>query len=371
MGLRKISIEKDSLLEWRAQQVPDPVARLRYLRRAAGTLSRPRPRWRRRLAIPALLALVCVPYVVSDASTHGYPRSRVLRVFPPASQVWQVEETGEYQVFSNGLRVENRFVVGNRPRPETAGIVYHTTESLQLPLAPEENRSLKRVAESLAEFVRRKRAYHFVIDRFGRVFRIVAEADAANHAGNSVWASGRRTFVNLNESFLGVAFEAQSPRQGEQTAINAAQVRAGTILTEMLRSRYRIPAENCVTHAQVSVNPGNMRAGFHMDWARGFPFRELGLPDNYRQPLASVYLFGFACDASYRERAGAPLAEGVGLAEGILHDTALTEGFPVPAYRQVLQKRYRQTIAALRSGRAPKEISYEANGESTDAGDRP
>ena len=30
--------------------------------------------------------------------------------------------------------------------------------------------------------------YNFLIDRFGRVYRVVQESDAANHAGNSIWA---------------------------------------------------------------------------------------------------------------------------------------------------------------------------------------
>jgi hypothetical protein len=361
MGERQIPIEADTLLELRATLVLDPIARLRYLKRVTGTAPK-RRRWFR-ITHPAVLLLVvgCVPYVVSDASARGYPHRRAIVVSAPVGQVWQVEQAAEYETFSNGLRVEDRFAVKNRPRTETAGIVYHTTESLQLPLAANENRALRRVAESLVEFVQRKRAYHFVIDRFGRVFRVVAEPDAANHAGNSIWASGKRVYVNLNDSFLGVAFEAESPRAGEPAAINPAQVRSAAILTEMLRARYHIAAENCVTHAQVSVNPANMRAGYHLDWASGFPFQELGLPDNYRRPLASVYAFGFACDASFRARAGSPLAEGVELAEGILHDTALTEGFPVPAYRQALQKRYRKITDALHGARAPKEISYEAN----------
>jgi len=53
------------------------------------------------------------------------------------------------------------------------------------------------------------------------------------------------------------------------------------MLTRMLRSRYSIAAENCVTHAQVSVNPSNMQLSYHVDWAAAFSFAALGLPDNY------------------------------------------------------------------------------------------
>ena len=111
------------------------------------------------------------------------------------------------------------------------------------------------------EYVSRRRSYHFVIDRFGRVFRIVQESDLANHAGHSVWADQKWIYVNLNESFFGVAFEAQTRHADEPSPLNPAQVHAGRILTDMLRAIYGIPPENCVTHAQVSVNPGNRHAG--------------------------------------------------------------------------------------------------------------
>ena len=42
----------------------------------------------------------------------------------------------------------------------------------------------------------------------------------------------------------------------------------------MLRAKYRIPESNCVTHAQVSVNPDNMLVGYHTDWSGNFPFLE-------------------------------------------------------------------------------------------------
>jgi len=48
------------------------------------------------------------------------------------------------------------------------------------------------------------------------------------------------------------------------------------MLTDMLRKRYGIPAGNCVTHAQVSVNPSNLLIGYHIDWASSF-FRPVRL----------------------------------------------------------------------------------------------
>jgi len=129
-------------------------------------------------------------------------------------------------------------------------------------------------------YIRNKRACHFLIDRFGRVHRIVAESDTANHAGHSVWADGHWLYIDLNASFLGVAFEA-SMQKGEDP-VNEAQVRAARSLTEMLRAKYNLDPGNCVTHAQVSVNAGNMRIGWHTDWGGRFPFEQVRATEQLR-----------------------------------------------------------------------------------------
>ena len=168
------------------------------------------------------------------------------------------------------------------PRFVPAGIVFHTTESHQAPFEPRQTRQLKKIGRSLLDYVRQNRSYNFVIDRFGRVFRVVQEADAAYHAGKSVWADANFYYINLNHSFLGIAFEAQSAAGEDNPVVSPAQVHAARVLTEMLRSRYNIPATNCVTHAQVSVNPSNMQIGYHKDWAENFPFPEVGLAGQLR-----------------------------------------------------------------------------------------
>ena len=73
-------------------------------------------------------------------------------------------------------------------RSEPVGIVFHSTESQQAPFEAGHNETLKKIGESLLDYLRRRRSYHFLIDRFGRVYSLVAETDAANHAGYSVWA---------------------------------------------------------------------------------------------------------------------------------------------------------------------------------------
>jgi hypothetical protein len=362
-------------VEWVAGHIDDPVVRLRFLKTvappaiAAGSA-------RRRLLIrlsPLVLPVLLGPLFLAGAlgrigtvrplSPPALPRVILERVSP---EIWLVESAGESETYSNGLRIDNRFSIRNHPRSylafpagpaskiggvgrtEPAGIVFHTTESRQAPFEAAQNGPLKRIGESLLEYVRRKRAYHFLIDRFGRVYRVVAESDAANHAGYSVWADEKWSYVNLNESFLGVSFETDTSPGQLDPAITPGQERAAAMLTEMLRGRYRIPAANCVTHAQVSVNPANMRIGYHTDWASSFPFERLGLPDNYVRPLPSLAAFGFEYDPSFLHWAGSRLYAGVELAEDSLQAGAARSGRAPSAFRRLLQKQYHERLAEVR-----------------------
>lgn len=368
-------------LEWRAGRTRDPVARLQLLQRKSSSWkldSRSRPvrssrlRGARVYAIAAAVTLtgaaIMTPWVTPPQTA---PLKRVQAAAKPDSRltgddslprVWVVEARPQSDLYSNGLRVENKFTTGTAPRGYMAfprdgadgaaerrnlpaGIVFHTTESQLAPFEEQQNRALRRDGEGLLEYVHERQAYHFVIDRFGRVFRIVRETDYANHAGNSVWADNQWIYVNLNQSFFGVAFEARSDPQAEELPINAAQVHAGRILVEMLRARYGIPAGNCVTHAQVSVNPGNWRAGYHTDWAAHLPFSDLGLSDNYARPLQSMVLFGFEADDALLQTVG-PLQDGIRVASETLRSEADARNLSVERYRRVLHQKYRAALNA-------------------------
>jgi len=311
------------------------------------------------------------PAIVPSARAIARQPEAQLSALPntddPASapRVWLVETTETFDLYSNGLRVENQFATESGPRKylaiarnsqeldapvwrtAPAGIVFHTTESHMAPFEEDHNQGLRRAGEGLLEYVCRRRSYHFVVDRFGRVFRIVGESGPANHAGHSVWADHNWVYVNLNESFFGVAFEAQTRREDEPAPLNPAQVHAGRILTDMLRARYEIAAENCVAHGQVSVSPGAHQAGYHTDWAAHLPFRELGLRDNYSQPLPSVVLFGFAADPSFTNGASPVLRQALLAAENTLQQEAAERNLPADRYRETLQKKYKDTIKAL------------------------
>ncbi|MGA3260522.1 MAG: peptidoglycan recognition family protein [Bryobacteraceae bacterium] len=386
------SIEQPSI-ELVARHIGDPVNRLRFLKAVAppptrGGRSGP---WRAffhylLLAIVPLM-LVAAFLVVRAAARAPAPEAwkppaglSWSVVSPALPEVWMVEKGSSEEVFSNGLHIDTRFAVSNHPRSYLAlplngpaggravrrsvpaGIVFHTTESLQIPFEAQRNRALKRIGESLLQYVGRRCAYHYLIDRFGRVFRVVAEQDAANHAGYSVWVDDHWRYLNLNESFLGVSFEARTEEGQSDARLSPAQVRSAAMLTELLRGRYRIPVTNCVTHLQVSVNPDNMCVGYHTDWASGFPFEQVGLPDNYSLALPSVVAFGFVCDPAVREAAGPRLLRAIELAETAFEQRAAAAGMRLPAYRKTAQREYRTLLAYVK--KAQHETRDASDGDS-------
>lgn len=377
---RKAGLLAATVVDWRARRIEDPLSRLRYLRVAtvdlkpSGALRR--GRWR--YAALAALALAAAYTVSHTMGPRGSTPATVRRPSPVhrAAQnlasaerfpdVWLVEQNAEREEYSNGLQIDCRLAVSNRPRSyavfdatrpdrgplewrkDPVGIVFHTTESLQVPFEPLQNRVLQHITGGLIEYVRDKRAYHFLVDRFGRVHSIVREGDAANHAGHSVWADEKWLYLNLNDSFFGVSFEAQTHHGEGSTPITPAQARAGALLVEMLRARYRLPAHNCVTHAQVSVNPDNMQIGYHTDWAANFPFSEVGLPDNYARPLPGLYLCGFVYDRSYVASTGPRILAAIGLSEERLGEAAARRHIEAASYREYLQQEYRKNVRALK-----------------------
>jgi len=384
-------------VESRAGQIQDPVQRLRYLQNNMGSITgqpvlhAPKTSRARKFAVlglALLLGCLLIPkYKASSGSkaslapsslTHPAISAGVnLRTPDIIPNVWLVDQSRDFETYSNGLRVDDRYVKPNQRRifypvyqrgaidatqpewrSEPAGIVYHTTESDQARFTADENARLKRIGKAVIGVVQQNHSYHFLIDRFGQVFRIVPESDVANHAGYSVWADGNRIFVNLNSSFLGIAFETQT-QLGDLPSANPAQVHAARTLTEMLRCKYQIPQSNCVTHAQVSVNPDNMLVGYHTDWAGNFPFRDIGLSDNYAVPPASIYAFGFSYDPVFVHHTGVRLWQGLALAEDQMQTQAAARGIPVSRYRAILQKKYKEVLAALRAAGASNDNRHE------------
>jgi hypothetical protein len=379
------------MIEARASKIEDPVEKLRFLKstekqvgQAEDLLLSPRHLWLRNrklwiaiaclLLIPSLSLLRrnAIPAIEATAVAGGkLPGPRLLPE-TPIEPIYLVDTRGEVETWSNGLHIDTRYATTNRPReyyvwnrnaPEAslsrlasqkaAGIVFHTTESTLEELQETKLRRLKLLGESLLSYVKKEQAYHYVIDRFGRVFRVVAESDAANHAGKSTWADEEWAYIGLNDSFLAVSFETQTRAGDEAPEITQAQVDSARMLTRMLRARYGIRAANCVTHAQVSINPSNFQIGYHTDWAGNFPFEAIGLPDNYEKPLASLFLFGFSYDGTFFAATGARMWKGVVASEDLLRARAGKDSISVAQLRTQLRNQYRRLSALLPDNNQP------------------
>lgn len=286
-----------------------------------------------------------------------------------AEKIWMVEQKENFERYSNGARILNDFATENRPRGfhvfrdgkasnegglkrEPIGIVYHTSENDMLPFTPDNSASIETRSRGLLEFVRKNKSYNYVIDRFGQIYRIVRDEDAANHAGNSVWASGQGTYVGLNESFIGVCFETTMAAEGTGEQLTEAQLVAGRLLTQVLRSRHQIEDANCVTHGLVSINPTKMLIAFHHDWARGFPFEAFGLSDKYLLAPASVSEFGFQTDEEVLAKLGGAMWPGVALGEEQFRRRAEQSQTKEDALRERMRDLYREQMESQRRERA-------------------
>src|SRR5205085_29547 len=281
------------------------------------------------------------------------------------------EQGDGYEFYSNGVRVLNEYETAGERRefyrfPVDAvargaddgerltrplGIVFHISEGDQLPFDNEYNASLQTHSKALLEYARAHRLYNYVIDRFGRVYRVVRDEETANHAGNSAWSDGRDLFVNLNASFIGVCFEGQS-RRGKAVGadgINEAQIYAARQLTAVLRSKYQIADANCVTHGLVSVNPSNKLMGYHTDWVAGFPFAALDLTDKYQTEIAAISRLGFGYDSAYLSAAGGKRWPGLDKADAALRDAAQQGSTSVDERRRALQEVYERLYARQRA----------------------
>lgn len=338
----------------RASLIQDPVARLRYLRQNASPGQTTRRAVLRATPVAVAVGAVFAGVGVATAPVVPAGPGRSSPARPPAAaripDVWLVTSTADREIYSNGLHIETGRTVHSETRSEPPrGIVFHTSESQIASWTPESNARLKKLSKGLIDWVCRERAYHYLVDRVGLVHRVVAEEDVAYHAGHSIWADDERTYVGLNGLFLAVSFESRTRSGDEDPEITPAQIRAARVLVEMLRSRHGIRDVNCVTHAQVSVNPANGRIGWHTDWAANFPFEAIGLPDNYALPVAAIEKFGFTCDPAFFAATGARMWRGVIAAEDTLRARALEAGVSVAAFKSRLRKSYQFEIEERRS----------------------
>jgi len=314
-------------------------------------------------------------------------------------KVWLVEQQGNYERYSNGARILTDYETANHTRGyyvlprnqgtlvktgggveqsirrDPVGIVYHTSESDMLPFTSDNNASIEVRTRGLLEYVRKNKSYNYLIDRFGQVYRVVRDTDAAHHAGNSVWSDDAGVYVGLNESFLGVCFETNSKSDSLDEQLTEAQLVAGRLLTQVLRSRYNINDADCVTHGLVSVNPSNMLICYHHDWARNFPFEAFGLSDKYKVAPASVSEFGFTYDEEIMEKLGGDVWAGVRIAEEEFRRRAEGLSLTPEEMRRRMRERYQEemnlTLRLRTSHPAEAEASRQTNDSTPTPASRP
>lgn len=285
-------------------------------------------------------------------------------------KVWLAEQGEGYEFYSNGARVLTEMETDgpNRnfyrfnldalaagedeaePLARPVGIVYHVSESDLLPFAGGYNKSLQNHSRALLEYARTNRLYNYVIDRFGRTYRIVRDESAASHAGHSLWGDDRSVYVNLSASFIGVCFEGKSGNGSAVGAdgINEAQIYAARVLTAVLRSKYEIDDANCVTHGLVSVNPSNRLMGYHTDWVSAFPFGALGLTNKYETTLSAVSRLGMGYDSAYVAAAGGMKWPGLERADSELREAAARHGVRVEVERRELSRLFQHAFKKQR-----------------------
>jgi hypothetical protein len=287
-------------------------------------------------------------------------------------KVWEVERNSDFERYSNGCRILTKYETENHPRGyyliprnsesdgdelrrDPIGIVYHTSESDIVPFIPQNNDSIQKRTNGVLDWIINKKSYNYLIDRFGETYRIVRDDHAAHHAGNSIWADQKYTYIGLNESFIGICFESTVAEGTTEETLTEAQIISGRALTNVLRSKYNIDDANCTTHGIVSINPDKMLIAFHHDWARGFPFEAMGLSDKYKILPPNMSDYGFTYDEEILEKLGRVLWPGAIAAEEEFKRRAESARINPELLRRKWRDRYIAQYEKARKLRAPLE----------------
>ncbi len=102
---------------------------------------------------------------------------------------------------------------------------------------------------------RHKVSCHYLINRKGKITKMVKEEHVAWHAGKSKW----KNFVNLNEISIGIELVNKGHRFGYQN-FPAKQINSLIKICETLKKKYKIKNQNFLGHSDIAplrkIDPG-------------------------------------------------------------------------------------------------------------------
>tara|TARA_B100000579_G_C22782168_1_gene829922 strand:+ start:687 stop:1409 length:723 start_codon:yes stop_codon:yes gene_type:complete len=113
-----------------------------------------------------------------------------------------------------------------------------------------ERESLKRLCNSKS-----KVSSHYLINRIGKIYRLVKENKTAWHAGKSCWGK----YKNLNKSSIGIELVNKGHRFG-YTNFSTRQIISLKKISKIIIKKYKIKNKNIVGHSDIAplrkVDPG-------------------------------------------------------------------------------------------------------------------
>ena len=113
-----------------------------------------------------------------------------------------------------------------------------------------ERESIKRLCNS-----RTKVSSHYLINRRGKIFRLIQDRHVAWHAGKSCW--GR--YKNLNENSIGIELVNKGHKFG-YTSFKKKQISILINLSKKLIKKYKIKKKNIIGHSDIAplrkIDPG-------------------------------------------------------------------------------------------------------------------
>jgi hypothetical protein len=293
-------------------------------------------------------------------------------LFGDPEKIFLAETDNGVEKWSNGCNISTKYETDNHPRSYYAIPRGGDIDSAMLDFNVENSKAIQKGSRGLIEYVRDHKKYNYMINRIGDIYRIVKDDQAAIHAGDSLWADDKNTYVLLNESFIGVCFESKFEGASSLNEIlTPSQIRAGRMLTDVLRTRYGIDDANCTTHGLVAVDPEKMLIARHHDWVRFFPFERMGLSDKYKIQPPTMTDYGFTYDADVMAKLG-NLWEGAATAEETFKRRAEQAGVSPDVLRSKMRDHYvsqcNKTFGLHAEQGDVKGSKKSADGESTVSG---